>query len=117
MGDLSVNFDRDEFACKCGCKFDTVDSELLSILEKVRSHFGKPIIVTSACRCESHNKDIGGSANSYHLKGRASDIKIIGISPKKVEEFINLNYPKCGLGTYKTFNHIDSRGFKSRWKG
>ena len=43
MGDLSENFSRHEFACKCGCGNDTVDAELIRVLQSVRARFGKPI--------------------------------------------------------------------------
>lgn len=115
MNKLSKNFSRSEFACKCGCGFDTVDTELLEILEKVRTHFGKPVTINSACRCENHNESIGGGKNSQHKFGRAADIVVKGIQPSQVVEFIESAYPDCGLGIYPTFTHIDSRGIKARW--
>ncbi|BEB16509.1 hypothetical protein VEE45_23520 [Escherichia coli] len=45
---LSKHFSRKEFKCKCGkCDYDTIDAELLVILEDVREHFGKPVIINS----------------------------------------------------------------------
>ena len=52
---LSDNFSRTEFACKCGCGFDTVDSLTLEALESIRKHFNKPVTVTSGCRCLVHS--------------------------------------------------------------
>ena len=60
----SKYFKRAEFACKCGCGMDTVDYELVNILDKVREHFGTPVVINSACRCEAHNASVGGAANS-----------------------------------------------------
>ena len=76
MGDLSEHFSREEMACKCGCGLDTVDAELLSLLEKIRAHFDRPITINSGCRCEAHNRAVGGSKNSQHLIGRAADIVV-----------------------------------------
>ena len=116
---LSKHFSRKEFKCKCGkCDYDTIDAELLVILEDVREHFGKPVIINSGNRCPTHNKNVGGAANSYHVRGRAADIVIKGVSPDIVHAYLDGKYPtQYGLGKYKTFTHIDSRTGKSRWVG
>ena len=74
---IGSHFKRSEFACKCGCGFDTVDTEIMPIIEYVRMHFDKPVVINSACRCEKHNAAVGGSKNSQHLRGRAVDIRVI----------------------------------------
>jgi uncharacterized protein YcbK (DUF882 family) len=114
MGDISVHFNRAEFACQCGCGFDTVDTVLLEALESIRNEFEKPIRVTSGCRCESHNASIGGALRSQHKEGRASDIKVKGISPRVVADFAEAL--GMSVGRYDTFTHIDSRsGPPARW--
>ena len=47
MGDLSRNFDRSEFKCRDGCGRDTVDIELVKVLEEVRVRFARPIHISS----------------------------------------------------------------------
>lgn len=74
MGDLTENFSKKEFACKCGCGFDDINPELVSKLQEIRDHFENPIIISSGCRCEIHNKSQGGAPASAHLKGLAADI-------------------------------------------
>lgn len=118
MGDLSQHFSRSEFECKCGqCRgYDTVDSELLNVLERLRVFYGKPITINSGHRCPEHNKAIGGSKNSQHLLGRAADIDIVGIAPYQVQDILFHWYPdKYGIGCYSNFTHIDTRSWKSRW--
>ena len=115
MGNISKHFNRSEFACHCGCGFDTADIGLVELLEKVRKHFGKPVTISSACRCEHHNKSVGGSDDSKHKLGRAADIVVKGKTPDQVADFINQSYPECGMGVYGTFTHLDSRGHKARW--
>jgi len=44
-----------------------VDPAALAGLEAFRVHLGRPVIVSSACRCEKHNRKAGGSKNSLHL--------------------------------------------------
>lgn len=43
-------------------------------LDKIRHMLGSPILVNSCFRTEEVNKAVKGSANSYHLYGRAADI-------------------------------------------
>jgi len=112
-------FSRSEFACKCGCGFDTVDTELMPILEHVRSHFGVPVIINSACRCADHNAAVGGSKNSQHLYGRACDIRINGVKPADIAEVLEPILDGWGgMGVYSNFVHIDTRSNgPARWKG
>ena len=118
MSDLSAHFSRSEFACKCGCGFDTVDSELLTMLETVRQHFELPMKIMSGCRCITHNESVGGAANSQHLVGKAADIKVHGILPAEVQAYTHYIWPdQYGIGTYSSFTHLDSRSVKARWEG
>lgn len=118
MGDLSANFSRSEFACKCGCGFQTVDVDLLAIIETVRCKYRKPVIINSACRCDEHNENIGGSYGSKHKQGIAADIVVKGVDPATVYTYLDDMYPTSyGIGKYESFTHIDVRPNKARWKG
>ena len=115
---LSTNFRVKEFACTDGSDPIFVDSELVKVLQKIRTHFGKSVTITSAYRTPTKNKACGGSTYSQHLYGRAADVKISGISPKKVAAYAEtILKNKGGIGIYSTFIHIDVRGTKSRWNG
>ena len=46
------------------------------VLEPLRQHLGKPIIVTSGYRSKELNKAVGGVENSQHLVGEAADLRI-----------------------------------------
>lgn len=122
MTRLSKNLTRSEFACKCGCGYDTADSELVYIVQDVRDHFNAPVSINSGCRCPTYNAAIGGavpsstSRGSQHLYGRAADITVKGFTPKEVVEYLKDSYPdRYGIGEYETFIHVDSRGEKARW--
>ena len=115
MGDVSTHFNRSEFACTDNCGFKSVDVELLEILEKIRSYFNRPVKITSACRCLSKNHSIGSEDTSQHVRGLAADIKITGISPQLIYNYVDSFHDKGGLGIYNTFVHVDVRGRKSRW--
>lgn len=113
---VSKNFSREEFACKCGCGFETVDVRLIQILEHVRAYFDSPITINSGCRCESHNKAIDGSKGSKHLFGLAADIVVKDFHAYEVFDFLDKEFPNMyGFGKYKGFTHVDSRRYPARW--
>ena len=113
---LSPHFRREEFACRCGCGTDTVDAALITVLEKIRSHFDAPIKVTSGIRCPDHNRAVGGASNSQHLYGKAADIQVKGVEPAAVAGYAEyLLGGCCGVGRYSSFTHVDVRPDPARW--
>ena len=117
---LSPHFRVREFRCRDGSDPVFVDEELVSILQKIREHFGKPLTITSGYRTPAHNKACGGAAYSQHLYGRAADFKI-ALFPGYAEQLLP---GRGGIGVYppKTgraegWVHIDTRASKSRWRG
>lgn len=116
---LSKNFKRSEFVCKCGCGKFNADPKLVKSLQKLRDTIGTSIIINSACRCEAHNKAVGGVPNSQHVQGKAADIRVSGLTPRELAKFAEEipDFNKGGIGTYNSFVHVDVRGTKARWKG
>lgn len=115
---LSENFKVKEFACSDGTDPVFVAPELVDVLQKIRTHFGKAVHVNSAYRTPARNKKVGGATYSQHLYGTAADIKITGISPKRVAEYVETIMPDSGgIGIYSNFVHVDVREKKSRWNG
>jgi len=113
---LTTHFNSKEFRCKDNSNIIFVGVELLEILEDIREHFNKPVIINSGYRTIEYNKKIGGVANSKHCAGIASDIKINGIAPKEIYSYLDSKYnSKYGIGLYNTFVHIDTRENKARW--
>ena len=117
---LSKHFKKREFACKCGCGLGLndgdVNPELIEVLEDVREHFGRPVVINSGLRCKEHNARVGGAKMSQHLFGTASDIRVQGVEPSVVHKYLIEKYPdKYGIGKYKTFTHIDVRDYKARF--
>ena len=91
-----------------------MDYELIKVLEYIREHFDKPVIVNSGCRCTAHNFDVGGSPGSQHILGRAADIRIAGVDPQLVYELAD-QMEVGGLGEYSNFTHVDTRTGYARW--
>lgn len=120
---ISQNFSSTEFDChgKNCCSTTKIDPKLVEYLQQIRKHFGKPVTVTSAYRCEIHNKNIGGATKSYHMRGQAADIVVSGVSSREVAKYAE-SIGILGIGLYETqndgyFTHIDTRTTKSFWYG
>lgn len=75
-------------------------------LEPLRVKFSRPILVNSGYRCPQVNKGVGGVSNSYHLYGRAADIR--PQHPSLLNELYNLalSIPKVKVIKYSSFIHI-----------
>lgn len=115
---LSTNFKVREFACKDGSDAVFISPELVTILQKVRTHFGKAVKINSAYRTPQRNKSEGGETYSQHLYGMAADIVVEGVAAKTVAAYVEKLMPNSGgIGTYASFVHVDVRADKSRWNG
>lgn len=78
---MATYFTDAEFVCRCGCGLSKLDPAMLDILDRARTLFGKPLVISSGTRCPAHNAAIGGAPHSAHLVGpdgfsHAADILI-----------------------------------------
>jgi uncharacterized protein YcbK (DUF882 family) len=90
-----------------------IDPQLIVLLSHVYDHFGgRPLEIVSGYRNQRKQ-------SSNHFKGRASDIRITGVSIKKIEAFAEtLDRGGMGIGIYPIggFVHMDVRSPPSyRW--
>lgn len=117
------HFNRSEFACKCGGKYCNgfpvePSRELVELLDKVRAHYGEPVRVSSGIRCTRHNANCGGATQSQHLRGTAADIRVDGVSPTELYNYLCSIMPNSGgIGKYSWGCHVDVREQKARWNG
>ena len=109
MAKLSKNLDSSEFACKCGCGYDTPDPELIRMLQAARDLYGKPIRITSGCRCIKHNRNVGGASNSAHLDGKAVDIATPTGTARYliIESLMAAGFKRIGINFKQRFVHAD----------
>lgn len=137
MGDMTRNFSRHEFACHCGCGLDAISPRLVDAVQELRDRLNIlyassddiprnpageiPIRVSSGCRCERHNRHIGGSATSRHVKPcDAADVIAHGLTSAQLYDAA-LDVPilrmSGGLGVYpeRGHLHVDLRGYPVRW--
>ena len=107
---LTDNFFRWEFACRCGCGFNSVDYELLTRLQEIRNELGHAITVNSGSRCLTHNTNEKGATNSYHLYSKAADIWSQAVSAARLYDLIDEMFPtRYGLIKHRNFVHFDVR--------
>ena len=113
---LSEHFTVGEFACRDGTDAVPVSEELVTLLQKIRDHFGRAVTVNSAYRTAAYNTKVGGAKRSQHLLGTAADITLAGVTPLEVAQYAEFLQPKAGgIGVYRTFTHVDVRAARSRW--
>lgn len=108
MPKIGKYFDDSEFACKCGCGRKDIDIFLVDRLDTLREQLGRPMKITSGCRCERHNASVGGKSNSAHLRGLAVDIE--AASGRERYEILSrifrlMMFSRVGIA--KTFIHVD----------
>ncbi|MGD9638367.1 MAG: D-Ala-D-Ala carboxypeptidase family metallohydrolase [Alphaproteobacteria bacterium] len=58
------------------------------VLQPLRNHYQRPVIIKSGYRCQKLNEAVGGAKNSQHTKGEAADIVVAGIPAYKVAEYL-----------------------------
>ena len=94
---------------KALCYTGQLRSLCAGLLEPVRAHYGKPVIIHSGYRCYELNKAVGGSASSQHMLGQAADFHIESLN---IDEVFLWLWKESGL---KFGQLIDERHGGSRW--
>jgi uncharacterized protein YcbK (DUF882 family) len=101
-----------------------IDPRLLSILYLTNLKIGnsRPVHIISGYRSPKTNQMLakrssGVAKNSYHMRGRAIDLRIPGVQTTKIRD-IGVHLGVGGVGYYPTsdFIHIDT-GPKRQWQG
>lgn len=106
--------DVKNFACKCCGEF-YFDRDSFDSLNDLQYMLNEKLTINCGHRCEKHNKEVGGTPKSMHLK-IAFDVHCPNIDDKQ-KNFVN--YAKTlgfrGIGYYNTFVHIDKRDKVGQW--
>lgn len=88
-------------------------------LDKLVEEHGVTGVITSCYRNPTYNRQIGGVTGSQHVEFRAIDFKPTNITSKELfallKKYRTNGVFSGGLGLYRTFVHIDSRGFNATW--
>ena len=62
-----------------------------NVLQPVRDHFGKPVVISSGYRSPELCEAIGSSSKSQHAKGEAADFEIPGVDNMQLAMWISKN--------------------------
>jgi len=101
-------FSINEFRCKCGCGMNRISMDFVTRLDCARKLAGVPFVITSGCRCPTHNRAVGGSAYSSHMRGLAADIRCRGDADRFhiLNGLIRAGFTRIGVGS--DFIHVDA---------
>lgn len=99
-------FRVEEFNCPC-CGKNNISPILMHRLDMARGIANTKFPINSGCRCEKHNKEVGGVEQSPHLGGWAADISAKTSRDKFriVKALIDAGFNRIGIGD--TFVHAD----------
>jgi GH24 family phage-related lysozyme (muramidase) len=122
---LSAHFTLGEFALGQEARRFTAQhqvdtaAELAAFLERVRSRFGKPVIITSGYRPPAINRSVGGASSSEHLYDApgvgAVDFYVDGAPIRVVQDWCDKEWPySLGYGAPKGFVHLGIRAGRPR---
>ena len=62
-----------------------------TVLQPIRDHVGKPVVISSGYRSPELCEAIGSSTKSQHARGEAADFEIMGVDNMQLAMWINKN--------------------------
>ncbi|MCF8058409.1 MAG: DUF882 domain-containing protein [Bacteriovoracaceae bacterium] len=102
---------------KTGDKTSCFPGKLNKILLKISRHFGKPVHIVSGYRSPEDNARRGGAKSSMHIKCKAADFRVPGVSTKSVGRYLARMKERGGAGFYcRGRFHVDV-GTRRHWGG
>lgn len=116
---MTPHFSTAELQCKCGCGLAQFQTGFLQALETIRTAYGRPMRITSACRCADHNARVSPQAplRSLHIGNRetrpghkgtlAVDVAVAG--EDKGDLFAIAWRHGWSVGWNRGFLHLDRR--------
>lgn len=93
----------------------------LKVIDRMAGEMGAPIkSIISAYRSPRYNNAVHGKSGSLHKANQAVDVIFRGVSPAHVASVARYLRDKKrkfegGVGTYSSFVHVDTRGYKADW--
>lgn len=110
------HFSREDFRCKCGGRYCSgfpaePELSLARIAEGAVDHFGKAFDpkkdLVSGLRCPTHNQKEGGVAGSRHIRGKAMDLKIPGVTAAELLAYLQTQPIRYAYAINATNVHLD----------
>ncbi|TPI31500.1 DUF882 domain-containing protein [Mesorhizobium sp. B3-1-6] len=93
-----------------------------AVVDKLRNDLAQPVHLLSIYRSPAYNSCIQGSAaHSQHMQYKAIDFVMDGGNPAswsaRLKAYRASGIFKGGIGVYRTFVHVDTRGSNADWTG
>ena len=84
-----------------------MDTQFLDMINDARQYANVPFVITSGYRTKAHNKKVGGSSTSSHLKGLAADISCVNSVERLliIAGLLDAGFSRIGIA--KDFIHVD----------
>jgi uncharacterized protein YcbK (DUF882 family) len=94
-----------------------VKPNLLNLVRRAETHFGKKVIVTSGYRSPSHNRKVRGATHSQHLYCNALDLYMPGVARDDLARYFFAQPDRGGIGLYCHTRsiHVDT-GRRRQWR-
>lgn len=103
---MPYHFNLTEFACPC-CSGNNIQAGFVEQLQKARAIARVAFKIDSGWRCEAHNTQVGGEAQSSHMAGWAADIACPtpGVYFQVLNAVIRAGFNRIGRG--RDYIHVD----------
>ena len=100
-------------AINVGC----LKPDLLNLVRRAESHFGKKVVVTSGYRSPAHNRRVNGAKHSQHMYCNALDLFMPGVARDDLARFFYAQPDRGGIGLYCHMKsiHVDT-GRRREWR-
>ena len=88
---------------------DNLRALCLEVLEPLRRHLDRPLVISSGYRCKKLNQLVGGVRTSQHMTGEAADIAapMLDINGKKLSPSQSLSLLSDWMGWIIENTHFD----------
>ena len=120
---ITPNFSKSEMACRCGCGIFEMDDEFMRMLQELRNQMQRPLRVSSARRCDTHDHEVStakNKKNGVHTLCQAADVLIHGeVAMKHFERARLIGFSGISLSQrgdhVSRFVHLDTKPRKALW--
>ena len=117
MGDITKDFNRDDFRCHCTACLENVlrpatKIDVVEAVQRLRDILGTPVKVTCGVRCETHNRDVGGAPASRHLPEYSDAVDIYTDGSVQAAMIVGAAWQISTFTAFRVYGqhvHLDAR--------
>ena len=109
-----LNFIPEDKGCRCGCGVLGIDPEFITVLQEIRTSYGRVMNISSGYRCADHPDERKKTRPGSHHTGCAADVLCFGGNALnllrialKHEKITGVGVKQKGLHKHR-FIHLDT---------